>query len=129
MNQDTVINNRFITGDFKVMGSKFATNYGDSLSILHTSLYMYGSNLTVLRVDSTDFSFIGARIYQVSESIKDTLIIEGWLNNKLKYSTVISDNSAWSTCLLYWAIVDKVVFKAKLNLDYNIDNLFLISKR
>lgn len=124
-----MISNRFITGDFKVVGNKFATNYGDSLSIFNTSLYMYGSNLTVLRVDSTDFSFIGARIYQVSESIKDTLVIEGWLNNKLKYSAVISDNSAWSTYSLYWAVVNKVVFKAKLNLDYNIDNLFVISNK
>lgn len=123
MNQDTLINNQLITGKYKFNANRFATNYGDSLSINNTSLYLYRSDLEVKRVDASEFSFIGIRMYQVSEFTNDTLIVEGWLSGNLKYNAIINDNSAWSTYLFYWFNIDKIVFRAKL--DYNIDNILL----
>lgn len=123
MNPDIVIKNQFATGDYKVIGTKFATNYGDSLSVNNTSLYLYRSDLEIKRIDTSEFSFIGIRTYQVSEFTNDTLIVEGWLNSNLKYNAIINDNSAWNTYLLYWFNIDKMVFRAKL--DYNVDNILL----
>lgn len=124
INQDTIIKNQLITGDYKTVGNKFATNYGDSLSIVNTSLFMYKNQLEIKRNDSSDFDLIGLRIYQVSESLSDTLIIEGWTNSNRKYMGIITNNNGWQSYMLFWYSIDKIVFRA--DLDYNIDNILVV---
>ena len=123
LNVDTVINSSTI--DDYMFSPKFATNYGDSLDINSTSIFIYQSDLEIIRTDNERFDIFALRVYQVSESPDDTLVIKGYADDVLKYHSEFVDvDGPWQTLVLSYSDIDKMIIKGKN--DYNLDNFLFI---
>jgi len=124
-NSDTVLT-EFILEGYKFSSIKMATNYGDNLDIDGTSLFLYGSDIIITKVNNQTFYAHNLRAYQVSENQGNILIIEGWLNSLLKYRRTFIEIDFWRTLNLDYIMVDKLIIKPNnYKNDYNLDNISL----
>lgn len=125
-NSDTVIFSDFIIDGYRFSGNnKLATNYGDNLDYNSTSLFLYKIDELKIYHNKNFFDALDLRAYQVSETVGDTLIIEGWVDNERKYRKIFINIDYWQTLTLNYKRINTLLIKLKNDLDYNIDNLWL----
>src|ERR1035437_1834595 len=128
-NANQLIGKTFQAAGCPITSNKvLATNYGFNLNVNNVSIYdlLIGQDsISVQTVSQIDLK--GLDIYQVSETITDSILIEGW-NGKIKsYSKVFTNLSKWQTLQLNYNGITRFVFKSANTtnkiFDYNIDNI------
>lgn len=126
--------NQPIGKTFQVDGCTFTsnkaltTNYGFNLNVNNVSIYdllIEQDSISVQTVNQIDLKSLD--IYQVSETITDSILIEGWTGGLKSYSRVFTNLSKWQTLQLNYNGITRFVFKS-INttnkiFDYNIDNI------
>ena len=121
-----------INGFSFTSGESFYTNYGynfniNTISLYYVFLHPAADRITISTPNGEPLSLISLAVYQVSEVSTAGLIIEGWDNSSLKYSSSFSNITSWKILTLNYSYINKIVIRLDssasgcLN-DYNFDN-------
>ena len=110
----------------------FYTNYGYDFDVSGISLYYVfqdpsSDEITVTLPAHTSGTFLSFAAYQVSETSRDSLIVEGWSWSGLKYYQSFPTGSTWTIHTLNYNNINKIIIKLGANgagglTDYNFDN-------
>ena len=122
---DTLLGKSFINAGFCYEGKSIVTNYGYNFDINATSLFYYFKGDDMFSVSCPySMDFQGFSYCQLSGLSNDTLLIEGYENNLLKYRDKITYNNQWTDAKTDFHGVDKIKFSILNNggiADFNFD--------
>ena len=132
-NSNQSLNTTFTINNFQFSGTQnFYTNYGYGFNVDSVSIFFLFENRNtdkiIISVPANErFTFNSLSVYQVSEQSTDNLVIEGWTNNTMVYSESFSNETEWTTLLLNYGNINKVVIRLDSLgqggiSDYNFDN-------
>jgi len=135
---DTTLPSNFMIHSFTFSSNEsFYTNYGYNFNVNGISLYYVFQNtnldkITITSPDNNPVNLVSLAAYQVSETSKDSLVIEGWDNSSLKYSHSFPNDSNWTIYTLNYDNINKIIIRldsvGKGGLtDYNFDNFTFTS--
>jgi len=100
----------------------YVTNYGSNFDVNGSSLFTYRKDIEVSSASLFDVVFVD--ILQVSTTAYTPLVIEGYRQGILIYSTSHYNLSYWTTVSLNYRRIDRLLFRVG-DFDYNIDNIII----
>jgi hypothetical protein len=132
---DQSLDTNFSVNDFVFSSNKnFYTNYGYNFDVYGISIYYVFQEQTdyisITRTGNDLWNLASFAAYQVSESSRDTLVIEGWNNGEIIYTRGFAELNSWQVLDLNFEEINKVIVKIKSNggsniNDFNFDNILI----